>query len=114
MTLAALLLVLVTTLGLYPAWRVSRGRGDSLWLLFLGTPALVVWVLITGLGFGPQSLSNLVEALLIMVVSVPLGYVKVFALDRFCGSPRRNTYLTMAALVMLAVVLRAAMPLLPE
>jgi ABC-type bacteriocin/lantibiotic exporter with double-glycine peptidase domain len=66
------------------------------------------------LGFGPQSLSNLIELLILGTLSIVAGYIKVFLVDPYYAESSRNTYLVMVFLVLAAILLRKFMPLLPE
>ena len=108
-------LVLLALLANLPAYQISLRRGrESKWLLFVTLPAMAAWVLLTGLGYGPQSLSNLVEILGLFAAGIVLCYGKVFLLDRRVKDPRWTTYLLMALLTVAAALLRTFMPLLPE
>lgn len=108
-------LLLLGWLACLPAWLVSRSRGrESAWLPFAAFPALAAWVLLAGFGYGPQSLSNLVEPLGLFAAGIVLCYGKVFLLDRRAKDPRWTTYLLMALLVTGSILLRTFMPLLPE
>lgn len=98
-----------------PAWMYSRRRRDeSAWLLFLPAPAILVWVILTGLGVGAQSLSNLVEAVALAGGGVLLCYVKVFLVDRSARNARGTTLGMLLLLIIAAVLARLFMPLLPE
>lgn len=99
-----------------PAWLYARRRraGTTPPILVLGAPAIVVWVLLTMLGVGAQSLSNLVETLMLAALSVVLCYGQVFLLDRLLPSPRRTSLGLAAGLILVGVLLRLFMPLLPE
>jgi len=98
-----------------PAWMVSRSRGNgSLWILFLSAPAIGVWVCLTALGIGAQSLSNLFEIFVIAILGVVLCYLKVFLLDKTVGRPHLTIVTVSLFLVAVAVLLRLFMPLLPE
>lgn len=115
MTVTFPVLLLIAGALCFPAYLVSRGRGgESRWLLFASLPAIAVWVLLTGFGYGPQSLSNLIEVFGLLAASIVLCYLKVFLLDRQMGNPKQTTYLLMALLVLGAFLLRTFMPLLPE
>lgn len=108
--------VLALAAGLFcvPAYLAGRDAGESPWLLASSLPALALWVALASLGFGPQSLSNLVEPLLLLAGAVILAYLKVLLLDPRLRDPRRSTYGLMALLALGAFLLRAFMPLLPE
>lgn len=115
MTIAFLVLVALACGAIYPAYCASRRRGpESRLLVVAPVPAVVVWVAVTASGYGAQSLSNIVEVFAIFGLGVVLAYLKVFVVDPSRGRTRESTYWLMALLVMLALVLRATMPVLPE
>jgi predicted branched-subunit amino acid permease len=98
-----------------PAYVASRRRGDeSRWLLFASLPSIVVWVSLTGIGYGAQSLSNIIEVFWLIAASIVLCYLKVFLLDRKIRKPAKTTYYMMGALTLAAILLRTFMPVLPE
>lgn len=115
MTLLFPMLLALAGLLCWPAFAHSRKTGpESWWLLFLSGPAVVVWVGLTGSGYGAQSLSNLVEVFWLVGSGVLLCYVKVFIVDRLLPKSLITTYLLAAILVAGAALLRTFMPVLPE
>lgn len=115
MTLLFPVLLLVAGLLCSPAFVVSRRRSsESWWLLFLAVPALAVWLGLTAVGYGAQSLSNIIEVFWLVVASILFCYVKVLVIDRLVHRPHATTYVLMALLVVGAVLLRTFMPVLPE
>ncbi len=100
---------------IYPAYRISRRKGpESRFLVVAPVPAVIVWVAVTAMGFGAQSLANIVEVFAIFVLGIVLAYVKVFALDRTFHKPLISTYSLIGLLVVFAIILRAMMANLPE
>jgi len=73
-----------------------------------------MWVSLTGLGYGAQSLSNIIEVFWIVAASIVLCYLKVFLLDGKIEKPAKTTYCMMGVLTLGAILLRAFMPVLPE
>ena len=115
MTIAFLVFVALSCAAIYPAYSASRRQGDESRVLVVAPiPAIVAWGIVTALGFGAQSLSNIVEVFTIFGLGVVLAYAKVFVVDRAYGRARVSTYGLVALLLMLALVLRATMPILPE
>lgn len=115
MTFGFLILVGLSCAAVFPAYHVSRSKGDESWALIVApVPAIVVWVAVTASGFGAQSLSNIIEVIGLFAGAVALSYVKVFGLDRIYGKPRVSTYGLVILLVVAALILRATMPTLPE
>jgi predicted branched-subunit amino acid permease len=98
-----------------PAWFLARRRSEATWWLpLIGTPAILTWVALVALGVGPQSLSNVVEAMALTAFSVLLCYAQVLVLNRRFTQPRRTSAFLLASLVGVAVLLRLFMPPLPE
>jgi hypothetical protein len=109
-----LLAALVAALCL-PAWLYARPRQGASWLLlFLFVPATIVWVVLSAAGIGAQSLSNLIEVFILMLLSVVACYLQVFVLDRSMPEPRRTSVWVASALALVALLLRLTMPVLPE
>ena len=98
-----------------PAWFSAQTRGT--WFSWdYGTLVVpfALWFLFAGLGLGPQSLANLVEVMILLAL-VPLTLsIRVFSLDHRSNLPYRNSIGAFAVCTVAAVVLRLAMPLLPE
>jgi hypothetical protein len=98
-----------------PAYLVSRRKGDeSKWFLVASLPAIVLWIGLTGTGYGAQSLSNIIEIFWLLLATVVLCYLKVFIVDRKVRKPKQATYSMMALLTLGAFLLRTFMPVLPE
>ncbi len=75
---------------------------------------LAFWLLLMWLGFGAQSLANLVEAPIIAGVAVCAAYLRLFV---FVKSPTLNpygTFIAVAAVILVTIAIRAFMPVLPE
>ena len=108
------LFILAAALSLPAWWYARRHQGASWLLLTLAVPATLVWVLLTGAGVGAQSLSNLIEVLALLILSVVACYAQVFVLDRFYAKPPRTSAWLAGGLALVAVVLRLSMPVLPE
>lgn len=115
MTILFPILLLFTGMLCIPAYLVSRRKGDeSKWFLAAALPAIALWIVLTGSGYGAQSLSNIIEIFLILIATVVFGYLKVFIIDRKVHKPKRSTYSMMAILTFGALLLRTFMPVLPE
>lgn len=115
MTIALLVFVALSCAVTYPAYSASRRRGaESPLLLVIAVPAVVVWGLVTALGYGAQSLTAIVEVMALFGLGVVLAYVKVYVVDTAGGNRRVTTYSLAALLVVVAAILRAMMPDFPE
>lgn len=98
-----------------PGWSYARRRqGASSLLLFMAMPATIIWVLLSGAGIGAQSLSNLIEVLVLLSLGVAACYLQVFFLDRHLSRPPRTSAWLAGALVLVGLPLRLMMPVLPE
>ena len=115
MTLALVWLVVIAGALCYPAWRIAKTRGtQSVWLFFLPAPAVALWIALTAAMIGAQSLSNLIEVVLIVGFGIMAAYIRVLFLDSITGRPAANTAAIIVALTALALALRLFMPTLPE
>jgi len=115
MFLAFPVLILIVVALTIPAWSYARRRDrGSHWLLILWLPAVILWIVLSGLGVGAQSLSNLIEVFWLMAAGIVLSYLKVFIVDRHIASRQGITPALMAALALAALLLRLFMPILPE
>jgi len=115
MAFGFLVYIAIFCAALYHAFSVSRRRGpESRLLVVAPIPAVVVWVAITAMGFGAQSLANIVEVFAIFALGIVLAYVKVLAVDKAYKKPLTSTYSLIGLLVIVAIILRATMPNLPE
>ena len=110
-----LLLLVLSSLLCVPAWYVARGRRSWFWCDYatvLGP--MLLWYALSILQVGPQSLSNLIE-LLVIGAFVPIAVsCRVFLLDRLSKSAMRSSLLTSAVCFVLPLVLRLAVPPLSE
>jgi hypothetical protein len=98
-----------------PAWAYARRhQGASALLLWLGTPALALWIGLMFANIGHASLANLIEGAWLMMASVILVYTQVFIIDRLVKKPAGTTAALAAILCIAAIILRITMPTLPE
>jgi len=98
-----------------PAYFFSRRNGEETkWFLVAALPSIILWIGLTGSGYGAQSLSNLIEVIWLMIATVILSYLKVFIIDRKANKPKQSTYTMIALLAIGAFLLRTFMPVLPE
>jgi hypothetical protein len=98
-----------------PAFLHGRRHEGASWALFgLAVPAFVVWGLLIHAGVGAQSLANVVELYLIGAVAGAVACLQVFVIDPRLRRPGLTTGLLAVALAGTCVVMRLAMPNLPE
>ena len=106
---------LVSIVLLIPAWLISKRKNqENNLIIFTVIPSLLVWFLLTWLGFGAQSLSNLIEIFIILVAAIIATYIKILVIDKMSEQYLRNTYVLIFLLMVLTFFLRWFMPLLPE
>ena len=110
-----IVLVLGSLLLNVPAWVYARRHhGASALLLWLGTPALLVWIGMIFSNIGHPSLANLLEAAWLMMAAIVLAYTQVFIIDRLVKKPAGTSVALATVLCIAAVILRITMPTLPE
>lgn len=108
-------LILIAALLCLPAFLYSRRKGpESWWFPFSAVPGVVIWMGLTALGFGAQSLSNVIELVWLAGAAVALSYVKVFVVDRRGKSAIHSTYALAGVLSIVAIALLALTPAFPE
>jgi hypothetical protein len=83
-------------------------------LLWLGTPALGVWLGLMFSNIGHPSLANLIEGAWLMMASIVLAYTQVFIIDRLLKKPPGTSAALATILCIAAIILRITMPTLPE
>jgi len=111
-----LALLVISFLVCIPAWYVARKRhswyGWDYATVFAPIP---IWLSLAIIQVGANSMSNLVE-LLILGAFVPLAVsARVFLLDRWWKNQLRNSLVILViCTVVLPLGLRLAMPALPE
>ena len=98
-----------------PAWHVARQRKSWFgWDYIAILAPLPFWYALSILHIGSQSLSNLVE-LLIVGAFVPIALsCRVFVMDRLSGNAIRSSLLVCALCLVVPLGLRLAMPSLSE
>ena len=72
------------------------------------------WVLITSSGYGPQSMSHLVEAPITLLFVIILVVIKIRFIDEIYSNETRNTFIAYCISIMFVILLRSFMPYLPE
>ncbi|HEX9758590.1 MAG TPA: hypothetical protein VGB26_12465 [Nitrospiria bacterium] len=75
---------------------------------------VVLWVFITASGYGPQSLSHIIEVPFALLSSLVLLNLRVFVVDRYYEKYRFNSYAGLALSLFIVFLLRTFMPYLPE
>jgi uncharacterized membrane protein len=110
-----IVLILFTSLTSGPAWWNARCRGT--WIAWDYASLVVpfgLWLVLASAGFGPQSLSNIVETFVLAAVIPILHSVRVFLVDKRIKYRRRNSIIVFVVANFVAIGLRALVPTLPE
>ena len=109
------LLLLIAALVILPGWLYfGRTSPQPKWLFAVPVFGIGLWVALTYIGIGAQSLSNVVEVFAVATSAVASAYVKFFLLDRSAGLKSKSTVLILTVVVLTTVCLRLFTPPLPE
>ena len=76
--------------------------------------AIFFWVLITSSGYGPQSMSHLIEAPITLFFVTILIVIKIRFIDEIYANETRNTVIAYCISIMFVILLRSFIPFLPE
>ena len=115
MTILLPIIVLVPIIFCLPGWLIARKRYNaSPWSLNFALPGLVLWIALAISGIGPQSKGNIAELLYLTLGAIPVYYAKVLVIDKIRPNPKVNTIIITIVICVAAVLLRLAMPVLPE
>ena len=110
-----LLLAIIAGSLILPGWYVAnKDQPQGLWICFLPAAGLALWALLTGVGYGAQSLSNLVETPMIAGIAVVVAYLKFFVFDKAPALSPYGKISAIGAVILATVALRSFMPVLPE
>ncbi len=115
MILLLIILAAVAGVLILPGWYWSKkNRPQPAIICLLPVAGLMLWLLLISLGFGAQSLANVMEAPVIAAVAVMAAYAKFFIFDRVSAlSPYGKIFVIVVVLIS-TVALRAFMPVIPE
>jgi hypothetical protein len=115
MTILLPIIVLVPVIFCLPGWLIARKRYNaSPWSLNFALPGLVLWIVLAMNGIGPQSMGNVVELFYLCLGSIPAYYIKVLVIDKTRPDTRMNTIILTVVIAVAAIIMRLAMPELPE
>ena len=108
-------LALVGAALILPGWIWAKRKSEqNLWLFFLPAVGIGLWVFLTVVGVGAQSLSNLSETLGVVVVAVIAAYLKFLVFDRKIENRTQGTAVAFVIVVLATVAFRLFTPHLPE
>jgi len=93
---------------------MEKGKVRLLFDVILPLIAVFFWVLVTSLGYGPQSMSHLIEAPITLIFVIILVVIKIRFMDEIYLNKTRNTVIAYGISIMFVILLRSFMPFLPE
>ncbi|MDO9129279.1 MAG: hypothetical protein Q7U34_05370 [Anaerolineales bacterium] len=97
-----------------PGWFWAKKRiPQSFWLFLLPVAGIGLWVFLTALGIGAQSLANLIEVLGVVVAAVVAAYLKFFVFDRRFGNKPLGVVVAFVIVAVVTVAFRLFTPQLP-
>ncbi|HIF9529891.1 hypothetical protein [Photobacterium damselae] len=97
------------------AWVNAKRKNALYWSdICLPIISLFFWCFLASVGYGPQSLSNLIEIPILLIAGIILLYVRVFIIDRYRKQPKQNSYIIIGLCIFFVLLLRTVMPLIPE
>ncbi len=106
---------IIPALLILPGWHIARRwQVQSAWLFGLPFAANALWVALTIMGVGAQSLANLIELLVIAIVAVLAPYLKFFLIDRRIKVSALGNIFVVVLVILVTLGLRLLMPVLPE
>lgn len=115
MIVMALVVSFLAMLLIVPGWLwVRRTRPQTSWLLALPFIGMALWLALAALGVGAQSLSNVIELLVLAAAAVVFSYLNFFVFDRSTTLGGKNTIVTFLLVGLVALCLRLFMPVIPE
>ncbi|MEC6814550.1 hypothetical protein [Photobacterium toruni] len=96
-------------------WVNAKRRSALYWSdLCLPIVLLLFWIFLASIGYGHQSLSNLIEIPISLIVGLLLLYVRVFIVDRYSKQFKQNSYIILGLCLFFVLLLRTFMPFFPE
>jgi hypothetical protein len=106
--------VVILAANLY-VWQLANKRNTLYWPDLASVILLpTFWFLVTGSGYGHQSLSHLIEAPIVSMFGTVSLYFRVLIVDRWATNSMFNSYLNLLTGLIFVVLLRTFMPFLPE
>jgi hypothetical protein len=115
MTILFLFMVILGVLLILPGWLWARKKVSQTPLI-LGLPivGIVMWIGLTSLGMGAQSLSNIVEIFIVFAVSICSAYFKFIFFNRRTKHRSHGTLYAIPIVLLVTIGLRLFMPTLSE
>ena len=115
MILLSFVIVLFSILISLPAWTFCIKQNKFLWWDYgMAIYPILLWFFLVYFRIGDQSLANVIELLFIGFLIVVTSYTRAFFLNRFFDSPSHISIISITLLLITVIVLRLAMPHIPE
>ena len=94
----------------------SASRKNTLFWSDIISPILVtiLWLFLTGIGYGHQSLSHIIEVPIALLFTLILLYLRIFIIDKYSKNYRYNSYIFLGLSLLMVFLLRTFMPYLAE
>ncbi len=91
-------------------------RRKTLFWSDIGTPIFVIliWIAITAMGYGHQSLSQVIEVPIALMISLVIFNLRVFVIDKYNQNYKLNSYTALGISLIFVFLLRSFMPFIPE
>ncbi|MFC5079424.1 hypothetical protein VTH8203_02098 [Vibrio thalassae] len=96
--------------GIHAYRRGSLSWGDA----FLPLMVFAVWSVLAVLGIGAQSLGNLIEVVLLLIVAVCVFYIRLVYLHQYPNKRLTSLNIMYLVIVLLVVVTRISFPHIAE
>ncbi len=115
MVLYLIVAVLISATLCAPAWAFARRHNAWFgWDYAAVLLPIPLWLMLMVMRIGSQSLANLVEAIVLVVLVPVVVSLRVFLIDRWLNAPRLGSLIAFGICTLAAVALRGFMPLLSE
>lgn len=110
-----LLILVGSPLLCLPAWHVARkSQRWYSWDYASALGPIPFWFALLAMRIGHMSMSNLIESLAVALFVPVAVSLRVFLLDRYVSDTRRSAIIVCVLCFTLPLVLRLAVPLIPE
>ena len=97
------------------AYLLAKRRNAIFWSdISLPFVVIIFWVFVVAVGYGPQSLSQVIEVPMALAFSLLAFNFRVFILDKYLKKYERNSIAVLWLSLVFVLLLRTFMPLIPE
>lgn len=115
MIILIVILALLSAVISIPAWNQCIRQEKFFWWDYgITVYPLLLWLLLVYFRVGAQSLANVVELVAISIGVVIVGYLRAYLFNKVMSSAYQISMISIGLLFLLTIVLRLAMPRIPE